>query len=219
MKCRRNNIMLFLVILLSFICFFPQKVNAEVMENYAQTDLDPQPCATITLNKNAVSLEKGKTVKLKATVENCDAEKIIWTSGNKKVATVTKSGKVKAKYKEQAVITARLAGTDVMAQAVITVKNYITMRVRTTGYCNCRKCAGKWAGCATAIGTKPRAKRTIAVDKRLIRLGSKVQMDNKMYVAEDTGGAIKGKRIDVYYASHKKATSHGVKYKKIKVYY
>lgn len=93
------------------------------------------------------------------------------------------------------------------------------MRVRTTGYCNCRKCAGKWAGCATAIGTKPRAKRTIAVDKRLIRLGSKVQMDNKMYVAEDTGGAIKGKRIDVYYASHKKATSHGVKYKKIKVYY
>ena len=27
-----------------------------------------------------------------------------------------------------------------------------------------------------------------------------------------------GKRIDVYYASHRKATAHGVKYQKIKVY-
>ena len=92
------------------------------------------------------------------------------------------------------------------------------MRVRTTGYCNCRSCAGKWAGCATASGTRPKEKRTIAVDKRLIHLVTKVKIGNIIYTAEDTGSAIKGKRIDVYYASHRKATAHGVKYQKIKVY-
>ena len=35
---------------------------------------------------------------------------------------------------------------------------------------------------------------------------------------EDTGGAIKGNKIDVYYASHGKAMAHGVKYQKIRVY-
>lgn len=37
-------------------------------------------------------------------------------------------------------------------------------------------------------------------------------------MAEDTGGAIKGNKIDVYYASHGKAMAHGVKYQKIRVY-
>ena len=60
--------------------------------------------------------------------------------------------------------------------------------------------------------------RIIAVDKRLIHLGTKVKIGNIIYTAEDTGSAIKGKRIDVYYASHRKATAHGVKYQKIKVY-
>ena len=44
------------------------------------------------------------------------------------------------------------------------------------------------------------------------------QASYSSYTAEDTGSAIKGKRIDVYYASHRKATAHGVKYQKIKVY-
>lgn len=35
------------------------------------------------------------------------------------------------------------------------------------------------------------AGRTIAVDPRVIPLGSKVRMNGREYVAEDTGGAIK----------------------------
>lgn len=73
-----------------------------------------------------------------------------------------------------------------------------------------RMCDRQW--------NKTKRKRTIAVDKRLIHLGTKVKIGNIIYTAEDTGSAIKGKRIDVYYASHRKATAHGVKYQKIKVY-
>ena len=60
--------------------------------------------------------------------------------------------------------------------------------------------------------------KAIAVDKRLIPLGTKVKIGKIIYTAEDTGGAIKGKRIDVYYSSHRQASAHGVKYRKIKVY-
>ena len=67
-------------------------------------------------------------------------------------------------------------------------------------------------------GKRPRAKHTIAVDKRLIPLGTKVKIGKIVYTAEDTGGAIKGKRIDVYYSNHRQASAHGVKYRKIKVY-
>lgn len=55
------------------------------------------------------------------------------------------------------------------------------------------------------------ADRTIAVDPRLIKLGSKVRMNDREYIAEDTGGAIKGKRIDLFVDSHSEAMRFGKK--------
>jgi len=56
------------------------------------------------------------------------------------------------------------------------------------------------------------AGRTIAVDPRVIPLGSKVRMNGREYVAEDTGGAIKGKRIDLFMGSHNEAMRFGKKF-------
>lgn len=95
-------------------------------------------------------------MKLKARISNSRSKKVVWKSSKRRVATVNRNGQVIARGKGTAVITAKIAGTNVYAQSVVTVKNYITMRVRTTGYCNCRSCAGKWAGCATASGTRPK---------------------------------------------------------------
>ena len=55
------------------------------------------------------------------------------------------------------------------------------------------------------------ADRNIAVDPKLIKLGSKVRMSGKEYIAEDTGGAIKGKRIDLFVGSHSEAMKFGKK--------
>ncbi len=55
------------------------------------------------------------------------------------------------------------------------------------------------------------AGRTIAVDPRLIKLGNKVRMNGKEYIAEDTGGAIKGKRIDLFVGSHSETMKFGKK--------
>ena len=55
------------------------------------------------------------------------------------------------------------------------------------------------------------AGRTIAVDPRVIPLGSKVRMSGKEYIAEDTGGVIKGKRIDLFVSSHSETMKFGKK--------
>ena len=80
---------------------------------------------------------------------------------------------------------------------------------KVTAYCPCEKCCGKSNG-LTATGTKATAGRTIAVDPKIIPLGSKVNIGGKTFVAEDTGGAIKGRRIDMFFASHKEAVQFGV---------
>ena len=43
-------------------------------------------------------------------------------------------------------------------------------------------------------------------------------IDNKIYVAEDTGGAIRNKKIDVFVHTHQEAKENGVKYKEVKIW-
>jgi 3D (Asp-Asp-Asp) domain-containing protein len=83
-----------------------------------------------------------------------------------------------------------------------------TMTVVATAYCSCVNCCGKSDG-ITASGVKARANHTIAVDRSVIPLGTEVIIDGSTYVAEDTGGAIKGNRIDIYFDSHSDALAFG----------
>lgn len=78
---------------------------------------------------------------------------------------------------------------------------------RLTAYCGCRVCNGRWTGHPTALGTDYQEGRTIAVDRRVIPLGSTVEINLPgrgwtRFRAEDTGSAIKGNRIDVYVSEH-----------------
>ena len=63
-------------------------------------------CTKVTLNKASVSLEKGKVFTLKPTITPITCvKKVKYTSSNKKVATVTRKGKIVAKKKGKATIT------------------------------------------------------------------------------------------------------------------
>jgi len=54
----------------------------------------------------------------------------------------------------------------------------------------------------TAVGRCAKTGRTIAVDPKVISLGSEVLVEDIGYrIAEDTGGAIRGAHIDVYYGT------------------
>lgn len=65
--------------------------------------------AKVTLSKTSATINKGKTLTLKATVTPADAENkaVTWSSSNTKVATVNSSGKITAKGVGTATITAK----------------------------------------------------------------------------------------------------------------
>lgn len=83
---------------------------------------------------------------------------------------------------------------------------------KLTAYCTCSVCCGQWADGITASGTKAVPGRTIAVDPTVIPLGSTVYVNGIEYIAEDTGGAIKGNRIDILFPSHQEALEFGIQY-------
>lgn len=83
---------------------------------------------------------------------------------------------------------------------------------RLSFYCPCATCNGR-SDAKTKIGTTMAEGRTIAVDSRVIPLGSRVYIDGYgVFIAEDTGGAIKGNRIDVCVANHSRAYQFGIDY-------
>ena len=78
------------------------------------------------------------------------------------------------------------------------------------------------AGSKTAMGTRARV-GAVAVDPRVIPLGSKLYIESMdgfptygYAVAEDTGGAIKGNRIDLFYSTNAQANKFGRR--NVKVY-
>lgn len=89
-------------------------------------------------------------------------------------------------------------------------------KFKLTAYCPCTKCCGKSDG-ITASGTRATANRTIAVDPKVIPIGSQVMIGDTTYVAEDIGGAVKGNIIDVYFDSHTEALNFGIQYKDVSI--
>ena len=79
----------------------------------------------------------------------------------------------------------------------------------TTAYCKCEKCCGIWTDSPTKSGTIPQEGRTIAVDPDVIPLGTQVIIDGQIYTAEDTGSAVKGNVIDIYFNNHEETEEYG----------
>ena len=90
-----------------------------------------------------------------------------------------------------------------------------------TAYCPCEICCGYWATIRpldengdpivyTSTGEIAKHLSTIAVDPEVIPYGTVVKFGGHTFIAQDTGGAIKGNRIDVYLNDHKLARRFGV---------
>jgi len=64
----------------------------------------------------------------------------------------------------------------------------------------------------TASGTMPAVGRTVAVDPRVIPLGTKLHIEGVgIRIAEDTGRKIKGKKLDLFLSSMGACTRFGVR--------
>ena len=77
-----------------------------------------------------------------------------------------------------------------------------------TAYCPCIKCCGKTDG-ITASGTKATSGRTIAADTTIFPFGTELYINDHKYIVEDKGGAIKGKKLDIFFETHSEALQWG----------
>ena len=84
--------------------------------------------------------------------------------------------------------------------------------MRCTAYCDCPSCSSSY-GRHTQSGTTAESGRTIAVDPDVIDIGSTVEIDGQIYVAEDVGSAVNGDTIDIFFDTHEEVEEFGVQYK------
>ncbi|PLT32946.1 3D domain-containing protein [Bacillus sp. V5-8f] len=154
----------------------------------------------------------------------------LWSISKKHKVTVSqlkswnklKSDTIKPKQVLKTSGTAAKTASPVKTTAVKTAAassaSYKTMTVKATAYtASCKGCSGITA---TGINLKknPNAK-VISVDPKVIPLGSKVYVPGYgMAVAGDTGGAMRGKKIDLFIPSKSKAQLWGNRTVTIKVY-
>ena len=111
---------------------------------------------------------------------------------------------------------------------------YVEKTLLTTGYCKCPICCGwtrdsrgnpvdsqgnaKVVG-RTASGTMARH-GTIAADLNVYPIGTIMYVEGYGWGrVEDTGSALKGDHIDLYFRSHQSALRWGKKYVKVKIWY
>ena len=117
----------------------------------------------------------------------------------------------------QQVLSGDLLGRTVVKSDALAVPTAIQQTAQSLGtfrlsfYCPCTQCCGEQASGITKSGTTVTEGRTIAVDTSVIPLGSRVYIDGYgLFIAEDTGSAIQGNKIDIAVGSHDQALTLGI---------
>jgi len=95
------------------------------------------------------------------------------------------------------------------------------IQMRVTAYCPCPKCCGKYSDGVTACGHEIQPGDTFVAADRRYPFGTEMLIpgysNSQPVQVLDRGGAIKGNRLDVFFATHQEALEWGVKYLEVKV--
>jgi 3D (Asp-Asp-Asp) domain-containing protein len=97
-----------------------------------------------------------------------------------------------------------------------------SVRMRVTAYCPCEKCCGEYADGITACGHTIKPGDAFAAADRQYPFGTEMIVagynNDQPIKVLDRGGAIREKRLDVFFHSHEEALQWGVKYIDVKVH-
>lgn len=114
-------------------------------------------------------------------------------------------------------------------QITITVEEYELESLGTyfiTAYCSCSRCCGIYAHGETASGVtvhradefnRKREPTTAAIDPRLHGFEELIYVpsEDRIYITEDTGSAVKGHHIDLYQDDHWTVQGYNTRYEEI----
>jgi 3D (Asp-Asp-Asp) domain-containing protein len=95
------------------------------------------------------------------------------------------------------------------------------IQMRVTAYCPCPKCCGKYSDGVTACGHEIQPGDTFVAADGRYPFGTEMLIpgysNSQPVQVLDRGGAIKGNRLDVFFATHQEALEWGVKYLEVRV--
>lgn len=202
--------------------FISGETEIQVIDVEVVTDVLEESVPFATTHRKDEKLEKGKSKVVQAGKPGVLRKTYEKTLENgKEVSSKLLSTETVEKPVEKLVAVGTKVFKQTPSRSRTTVKNTGTSTkefyVSSTAYtAHCNGCSG-----ITATGinlrSNPNAK-VIAVDPSLIPLGTKVWVEGYgQAIAGDTGGRIKGKKIDVYFPTKNQAYSWGNRRVKIKI--
>lgn len=135
-----------------------------------------------------------------------------WDEHNETVVALTEdyNKAIKAEREAEA---KRKAEEEAKRKAEEAKRGRLVARMKCTFYTG----SADEGGSITALGTPVTPWYTVAVDPRVIPLGSKIRIEgfNGIFYCADTGGAIKGNIIDIAVGSKSEASNLGVQYRNV----
>ncbi len=100
-------------------------------------------------------------------------------------------------------------------------QGWMTVRMRVTAYCPCRKCCGKFSDGRTACNHRIRPGDTFVAADKIYPFGTEIVIpgynDNQPVKVLDRGRVIRGYRLDVFFNSHYTAKKWGTRYLYVKM--
>lgn len=228
----------------AIICFVIAMIISTYFSNNASDNLfvyedDAQQKSTVINEEITINeISSQKETEQKQDVETLsDMSASTSTAENNKVTDTVKENKseevvnVDVKIVETNVADLTKTDGNILSNFDINASNvFYAGKFKLTAYCPCSNCCDEYAYnrpvdnngdtiVETASGAQAYENHTIAVDPRVIPYGTIVVIEHNgvfyEYVAEDCGGAIKNKRIDVYFDSHSTAREFGIRYDKV----
>jgi uncharacterized protein YabE (DUF348 family) len=180
------------------------------------TDVVEVPLQFAVVTKKDESLEKGKEKTLtKGKPGRVPKQfEVLLENGKEVSRKLISEQKIAEKQDKVVAVGTKDLSLQISRGAEESGQEYYVSATAYTAYCN--GCSGR-----TATGLNLRANpnmKVIAVDPRVIPLGTKVYVEGYGYaVAADTGGAIKGYKIDLFMPSNQDCYRWGRKKVKIKI--
>lgn len=128
MRKAKQKLILFLIFTMFCSTVIPMQVQAAtdtMISTEIKTSVDEYAASKVKINKTKETVYVGSSTTLKITGTN---QKITWSSSDKKVATVSKKGKVTAKKAGTATIIARWQARNINAK--LRLRSLPSMQVR-----------------------------------------------------------------------------------------
>lgn len=188
------------------------KVDITRVEKKAITQSAPVNFNTVVKNDTSMLKSQKKVLQEGEKGEKQITTNVVYENGKETSRKVIKEIITK-KPKDKIIAQGTLSPTPISRGTSNSFTNSGVLRVKATAYWAVNGVNNTYTYSGRKAVRNPNGYSTIAVDPRVIPLGTKLYVEGYGYaIAADTGTSVKGNFIDVYFDTYKEACNWGLKY-------